>query len=149
MYEMNKPQKKVTTEDKYIDRAEDALGIKYPPVLRDKLKIRNGFSWGFFERFYCVLDDDDKFHTFDDVVHENTNPTAGWKESLPEEYVAIADDGSGYALVLSKTKDGKAYHYNSDTGEITVFAENDDELAEKLDKQELDLQKIYKEDNPD
>jgi len=141
---MSKPQKKVTTEDKYIDRAENELGVKYPNVLREKLKTTNGFSWGFFERFYPVIDDDDKFHTFDDVVKENTNPR-GWKNVLPEGYAAIADDGGGYALVLSKNKDAKVYHYNNDTNEVELFAENDEELKSKLDKQQEELKEIYSE----
>ena len=143
---MDKPQKKIVTEDKYIDRAEDALDIKYPQVLRDKLKSRNGFSWGFFENFYCVLDDEDKFYTFNDVIYENTNRIAGWNQFIPKGYVAIADDGAGYALLLSTSKDGKVYHYNNDTGEVTVFAENDKELTDKLDSQEEELRKIREED---
>lgn len=138
---MNKPTKKVTTEDKFIDRAEETLGVKYPQILREKLRIHNGFSWGYFERFYCVLDDDDRFHTFDDVVKENTNPS-GWQNILPEDYVAIADDGGGYCLMLSKNKDQKVYHYNSDTQEVTLFAEDDASLKHILDKQEEELKNL-------
>lgn len=143
---MKKPKKKITTDEKYIDRAEKTLNIKYPQVLREKLKVRNGFTWGFFEHFYCVLDDEDKFYTYDDVVHANTNRIAGWNQFIPEGYVAIADDGAGYALLLSTSKDGKVYHYNNDTSEVTVFAENDKELTDKLNNQEEELRKIREED---
>lgn len=138
----NKVAKKIFTEDSKIDVAEQKLGIKYPLILREKLKAHNGFSWGYFERFYCVFDEDDKFHTFDDVVYENENPRTGWKSVLPPEYVAIADDAGGYCLALNTNKDGKVYHYNSDTNEIEVFAENDEDLKTKLDQQDKELQTL-------
>lgn len=140
-----KPQKKLTTNDESIDNAEAKLGVKYPQVLRDKLKERNGFMWGFFERFYPVFDEEDKFHTYDDVVRENENPN-GWKNVLPEGYIAIADDGGGYALVLSTNKDGKVYHYNNDSGEITLFAENDEALKRKLDEEDKEMEEINREE---
>lgn len=141
----NKPPKKVVTNDASIDNAEAKLGVKFPQILREKLKEHNGFTWGFFERFYPVFDEEDKFHTFDDVVRENENPN-GWKRALPEGFVAIADDGGGYALVLSTNKDGKVYHYNNDTGDVTLFAENDEELKKKLDEQDMEMEKIKSED---
>lgn len=138
---MDKPEKKVTTDDRSIDRVEEALGVKYPHILRDKLKETNSFSWGYFT-FYPVLDDEDKFHTFDDVVRENTNPQAGWRQFLQGGYAAVATDDGGYCLVLSKSKDQKVYHYNTDTGEVTLFAKNDEELKQKLDDQEKELQNL-------
>ena len=138
---MPKPPKKIVTEDKFIDRAQVALNIKYPQVIRKKLIGRNGFSWGFFERFYCVKDDDDIFHTNDDVVRENTNKVAGWQQYIPEGFVTIADDGGGAALLLNTNKDGKVYYYQDGDGE--VFAETEDQLIEKLAQQE-ELKEIYK-----
>lgn len=130
---MTKPIKKVVTEDKYVDRAEAALGVQFPRVLREKIKQHNGFSWGYFERFYPVKDDDDLFHTSDDVVRENTNQVAGWQKYIPTGFAAIADDGGGAALLLSTNKDGKVYYYQD--GEVEVFAENEIELIRKLDEQ--------------
>jgi hypothetical protein len=130
---MPKPKKKVITDDKSIDQAEQKLGIKYPPIIRDKLKEHNGFYWGYF-RFFCVFDEEDKFHTFDDVVRENENPSAGWKQYLPEGHVAIANEDL-LCLTLNTNKDGKVYFYDHGSGKLEVFAESDEELQQKLDEQ--------------
>ncbi|MBU4210564.1 SMI1/KNR4 family protein [Patescibacteria group bacterium] len=127
---MTKPSKKIVTNDKSIDNAEQELDIKYPPIIRDRLKERNGFDWGHF-RFFCVLDQEDKFHTFDDVVRENKS----WKQYLPENQIAIASEDI-LCLTLSTKKDNSIYLYNHQTGELEVFAETDKELQQKLDAQE-------------
>lgn len=131
---MVKSQKKVVTEDKVIDQAEQKLGIKYPLIFRNKLKEQNGFYWGYF-RFFCVFDEEDKLHTFDDVVKENENPSAGWKQYLPKGYVAIANNDL-LCLTLNTKKDGKVYFYDHGSGELEVFAQSDEELKQKLDHQE-------------
>jgi len=134
---MPKPPKKITTNDQSIDNAEQKLGIKYPQIIRNKLKERNGFEWGYF-RFFCVLDEEDKFYTFDDVVRENENPSAGWKQYLPEGQVAIAS-ADLWCLTLSTNKDGKIYFYDHQTGKLEVFAETDEELQQKLDKEDKEF----------
>ena len=48
--------------------------------------------------------------------------------------------------MLSTNKDGKVYHYNNDTGDVTLFAENDEELKKKLDEQDMEMEKIKSED---
>lgn len=131
---MAKPKKKVMTDDKSIDLAEEKLGIKYPQIIRNKLREHNGFYWGYF-RFFCVLDEEDKFHTFDDVVKENENPSAGWKQYLPEGHVAIANEDL-LCLTLTNKKDGKVYFYDHGSGKQEIFAETDEELKQKLDEQD-------------
>lgn len=131
---MTKSKKKVVTDDKSIDNAEKILNIKYPQIIRNKLKERNGFCWGYF-RFFCVFDKEDEFYTHDDVVRENENPPAGWKQYLPKGYVAIAIEDL-LCLALSTKKDGKIYFYDHERGKLEVFAESDEELEEKLKKQE-------------
>lgn len=139
---MAKPKRKVNTDERSIKNAEEKLDIRYTPLLREKLKKRNGFSWGYFG-FTCVYDDEDKYHTFDDVVRANTNKSAGWRLNLPDGYVGIAED-NGLCLALSTKKDGKVYRYQFNADELTVFAENDEELAEKLEAQEKEIKKLYK-----
>ena len=134
---MPKPKKKVITNDKSIDQAEQKLGIKYPQIIRDKLKKRNGFYWGYF-RFFCVLDGEDKFHTFDDIVRENENPSAGWKRYLPEGHIAIANEDL-LCLALNTEKDGKVYFYDHGSGKLEVFADSNEKLKQKLDKQDQEL----------
>ena len=102
------------------------------------LKKQNGFYWGFY-RFFAVLDDDDKYHTFNDVVVENANPNTGWKQYLPESYVAIANEDH-FCLVVNTNKDGVVYEYNHQTGDIEQFAKNDTELEEKLNHRQNELQ---------
>lgn len=131
---MPKPQKKIITDDKSIDQAEQKLGIKYPQIIRERLKEHNGFYWGYF-RFFCVLDEEDKFHTFDDVVRENENSSAGWKQYLPEGYIVIANEDL-LCLALNTKKNGKVYFYDHESGKLEVFAQTDEELKQKLDEQD-------------
>jgi hypothetical protein len=140
-----KPVKKTGTDDSSINKAEEKLDIKYPEIIKGKLKESNGFRWGYFDKFYPVFDEEDKFHTFDDVVRENENPN-GWKTILPEGYVAIASDDAGNCMTLSTKKDGIVYFFDHETGEIDIFASNETELKEKLDKEEKELEEIYHED---
>lgn len=134
---MTKSKKKIVTNDKSIDNVEQKLDIKYPQIIRDKLKEHNGFHWGHFN-FFCVLDADDKFHTFDNIVRENENPSAGWKKYLPKGHIAIANNDL-LCLTLNTKKDGKVYFYNHENGKLKVFAESDEELENKLEKQEKEL----------
>ncbi len=132
---MEEPIKKITTEDKCIDNAEQKLGIKYPMIIRNRLKENNGFFWGDFG-FYPVLDEEDKFHTYDDVVRENTNEAAGWRMYLPQGYVAIGRN-EFVCIMLNINKDGKIYTYDIETGELEVYANNEEELEKRLNTKEV------------
>lgn len=136
-----KNPKKLTTDDQSINDAELKLNISYPKELRKMLKLKNGFHLGGF-RFYKVLDKEDLQHTFDDVVKENTNPSAGWKQFLPKGYVAIADDEGQGCLALNTNRDGKVYYWNNDIGEITTYSENGQEFEIKIKKDELKLTEL-------
>lgn len=131
---MQKPQNKVITSDEFIDRAEKSLQIKYPEIIRKKLKEQNGFYWDYF-RFFCVLDDDDKYHTFDDVVRENENQSTGWKLFLPENQVAIANEDH-VCLTLNTNQDGNIYIYDNEIGSLEIFAKSDEELEQKLSQKD-------------
>lgn len=134
----NKQPKKIGTNEESVTRAEDILGITYPLFIREFILKNNGGMLGFFERMYPVKDDEDVFHTFNDVVRENEK---SWKGIIPEGFVAIGDDAGGMAMALSTAKDGKVYTYLE--GEIEVFAENDEELRDKIAKQEEEMKEIY------
>lgn len=127
-----KSMKKVITDDKSINDLEQKLNIKYSQILRNKLKERNGFYWGSF-RFFCVLDQEDKQHTSDDVVRENENPATGWNQSLPEGYFAIASENRR-CLALNTLKDGKIYIYDVEDDELKVFSKTDEQFRKKMDK---------------
>lgn len=136
-----KNPKKLTTDDQSINDAELKLNISYPKELREMLKSKNGFHLGGF-RFYKVLDKEDLQHTFDDVVRENTNPSAGWKQFLPKGHVAIADDEGQGCLALNTNKDGKIYYWNNDIGKITTYSENGQEFEIKIKRDELKLTEL-------
>jgi tetratricopeptide (TPR) repeat protein len=127
-----KSKKKIITDDKSINDLEQKLNIKYPQVLRNKLKVQNGFYWGSF-RFFCVLDKEDKQHTSDDVIRENENSSAGWNQSLPEGYYAIASENRR-CLALNTLRDGKVYLYDIEDNELEIFSKTDEQLRKKLDK---------------
>ncbi len=127
--------KRIVTNDESINQAELKLNISYPKEIREMLKAKNGFYLGGY-RFYCVLDKEDIQHTFDDIFRENTNFSAGWRQSLPEGYVAIADDEGQGCLALNINKDGKVYYWNNDIGEITTYAENGQEFKVKINEDE-------------
>ncbi len=99
-------------------------------MIRERLKKQNGFEWAGYN-FYPVLDEDDKVHTFDDVVRNNIHESSSLKEYLPEGFVAIAIDDL-FCLCLNTNKDGKLYYYN--TGDIEVVAENEEEVEAKLNE---------------
>ena len=130
-----KTPKKVVTDDESINNAEEKLGIKYPEILREWLKGENGFYRAAF-RFYGVLDKEDVYNTFDDVVRENTNPEAGWEKYVPDGHVAIADDEGLGCLTLNKNKDGKVYYWNNELGELEIYAENGDRFKERIEREE-------------
>lgn len=127
-----KPPKKIFTEDANIIKAEETLDIRYPEIIRERLKKSNGFEWGGFN-FYQVLDEDDKYHTFDDVVRNNQNEVAGWAKFLPVGFIAIADLDS-FCLCLSTNKDGKIYYLDPNTANCDVYAENEEELVKKMEE---------------
>ena len=137
---MPKPKKKLITSDAAIDAAEEKLGITYPKLIREKLKQRNGFGWGFFQ-FYCVFDEEDAFHTFDDVVRANTNEMTGWQQFMPEGYVAIADD-EVIVLALKQGESG-VYRYDHTSGTVEIYAMTDEELETKLGQEEEEAKQIY------
>lgn len=132
-----KTPKKLITNDASIDNAEKVLGIRYPKVIREKLKERNGFEWGGFE-FFPVYDEDDKQHTSDDVVRENNAPDTGWSQYIPTDYVCIASSDLE-CLLLNKNKDGKIYHYLTlmDLKTIEALFEDGASLAKGLDEHDL------------
>jgi hypothetical protein len=136
-----KNPKKVTTDDQSINEEELKLNISYPKEIREMIKARNGFYLGGF-RFYKVLDKEDLQNTFDDVVRENTNSSAGWKQFLPEGYVSIADDSGQGCLALNTNKDGKIYYWNNDTGEITIYSENGQDFEIKIKEEESKLAEL-------
>jgi len=133
--------KKIITNDESINEAELKLNISYPKEIREMLKLKNGFYLGGY-RIYCVLDKEDIQHTFDDVVRENTNSSAGWKQSLPEGCVAIADDEGQGCLALNINKDGKVYYWNNDIGEITTYAENGHDFEIKIKEDESKIAEL-------
>lgn len=132
-----KPKKKVTTNEQSIQRAENALNIQYPHIIKEKIKAKNWF-YGWEYRFFCVLDDDDKFHTFDDVVRENTIERTWRKHHIPAAYVAIAEDGMWWCLALNTNKDNIIYSISH--GEVTIFAKDENTLS-------LTIEWHQKEDN--
>lgn len=136
--------KKVVTDDKSIDEAEAKLGFSYPKILREKLKIKNGFYLAGF-RIYGVLDQEDVQHTFDDIVRENTNSSSGWQQYIPSNYVAIGDDEGIGCLVLNTNKDGIVYYWNNQDQKMETYATNETELEKKLSEAEAEIQKIYQE----
>ncbi len=125
------PAKKVTTNLQSVELAEQKLNIKYPELIKNKMLEKNGFYTDEFQ-FYCIFDAEDKYHTFDDVVKENTNEDSGWLKYLPAGYVAIAEDGGRGCLALNTNKDGKIYYYENDSGKITVYAQNEAEIKKYL-----------------
>lgn len=137
-----KQPKKGVTNDISIDRAEKKLDFKYPKQIRDRLRRHNGFEWGGF-RFFPVLDDEDKQHTFDDVYRENTNGVAGWSKYIPEGYICIASSDLD-CLLLNKNKDGKIYFYVTGHDAFEAIFETTDDLAQMLDENDL----FFKLDSP-
>ena len=119
-------------EEKFIEKAEKELGVRFPDSFREKMIKMNGegvevatdcFT---LHPFYDTSDKKRIKRTCNSIVHETK--TARQNYGLPTNLVVIGDNGGGDVLVY-KIKDDcsidpKVYWLDHETKEL-VFAAND------------------------
>ncbi|MDO4259580.1 MAG: SMI1/KNR4 family protein [Actinomycetaceae bacterium] len=121
------------TDDRFIDRAQEQLGVAFPPKYRAFLLGQNG---GEIEpetlpdvvfEIYPVFDDSDRrraARTGVDIVRTQ-GECRSW-DGFPSEAVAIGDDGSGNFLLLLPDEGGvlgeTIYLWDHETGECEELA---------------------------
>jgi len=118
-------------EEKYINKTEEKLGVKFPKEFRDKMIQNNGGEFeslidGFEDHWtlFPFLDESNNKRvkrTCNDIILENKG-AKGWS-SFPAEVIAIANNGCGDYLVLKKAEgenlDEKIYYWNHEEGLLT------------------------------
>jgi hypothetical protein len=119
-------------EDKYIEKAETDLGVRFPDSFRSKMSNMNGgevaVSTDHFELhpFFDTSDKKRLKRTCNSIVHE-TN-TAREHYGLPKSLVIIGNNGGGDVLVFkfdsSGRSDGKVYWLDHEDNDLN-FAAND------------------------
>ena len=127
-------------EEKFIERAEEELGVKFPASFRNKMMRFNGggieVSTDYFELhpFYDTSDKKRIKRTCNSIVHETK--TAHDHYRLPINLIVIGNNGGGDVLVYKIEENGnidpKVYWFDHETEEL-VFAANDfSELSESV-----------------
>ena len=119
-------------EEKYIEKAENELGIKFPDFFREKMMRLNGggveVGKDYFEihPFYDTSDKKRIKRTCNSIVHETTTAKNHYK--LPKNLIVIGNNGSGDVLVYKVEDNGivnsTVYWFDHETGE-SVFAANE------------------------
>lgn len=127
-------------EEKFIEKAEEELGVKFPLSFRHKMMRLNGggveVSTDYFELhpFYDTSDKKRIKRTCNSIVHETK--TAREHYRLPTNLIVIGNNGGGDVLVYKIEENGiidpKVYWLDHETEEL-VFAANDfSELNESV-----------------
>lgn len=121
----------------YIFKAEDELGIQFPPSFRSKMMSVNGGEVSVGEdcfQLYPFYDTSDKKRikrTCNSIVHETVKEREHYQ--MPENLVAIGNNGGGDLLVFKVTEltgsEAPVYWLDHESGEVTYIAESFSELA--------------------
>jgi hypothetical protein len=122
--------------DDDIQAAEAALNGLFPQQYRELLALTNAPKIGKW-RFFPIKDPKRISETRNDVTHQNLDPQSRWL-SLPEDFVALAQDTSGNRLCFRLDQGRMAEHVyfcEQETGNIRLFARDLKEAIELLLKQ--------------
>jgi len=125
-------------DEKFITKAEETLGLKFPPAYKEKMQNENGGEieanseeWSLYP-FFDTSDKKRIKRTSNHIINE-TNQAKSWS-GFPESAIAIAGNGSGDQLVLIPTEnnpsllDESIYFWNHETRQLSKIANNINEL---------------------
>ena len=125
-------------EEKYIEKAEAELGVKFPESFRNKMMKKNGgeveVSDDSFELhpFYDTSDKKRIKRTCNSIVHETKNSQTYYR--LPSNLIVIGNNGGGDELVYkveeNRNINPTVYWFNHETEEIEHAANDFSELHE-------------------
>lgn len=125
-------------DEKYIEKAESELGVRFPDSFREKMSRVNGggvaVSTDDFELhpFFDTSDKKRLKRTCNSIVHETK--TARQHYELPDGLVIIGNNGGGDVLVYkfdsSGRSDGKVYWLDHENGDLNLAAHDFCELSD-------------------
>ena len=125
-------------DEKYIQQAEQKLGVRFPASFRERMMQDNGGevetppdAW----QLYPFMDTSDKKRlkrTCNDIARE-TASAKQW-DSFPQDAIAIGSNGCGDQLVLTLSDDSgvlqnAVFWWDHETGEIHKIADDFSQLA--------------------
>lgn len=111
--------RKIGVDESEIKATEDKLEAVFPEQYKELFKLSNNAEIGEWT-LYPIKDQKNLKKTWDDVVRQNTEVR---EEDMPEDLIAIGDDGSGDKLCF-KVNNGKMEN------EIYIWYHEDLELEE-------------------
>jgi cell wall assembly regulator SMI1 len=124
-------------EEKYIEKAESELGVRFPDSFRKKMMRKNGegveVGTDYFELhpFYDTSDKKRIKRTCNSIVHETK--TARDHYRLPTNLIIIGNNGGGDVLVYQIQQDGRidpaVYWFDHETEELVFAASDFNELT--------------------
>lgn len=127
-------------EEKFIEKAEAELEVKFPTSFRNKMMRLNGggveVKTDYFELppFYDTSDKKRIKRTCNSIVHE-TN-TARDHYRLPKNLIVIGNNGGGDVLVYKIVENGEieptVYWLDHETEELVFAASDFSELKESV-----------------
>lgn len=124
-------------EEKFIEKAEQELGVRFPDSFRQKMMANNGegveVETDYFE-LHPIYDTSNKKRikrTCNSIVHETK--TAHEQYRLPGNLIVIGNNGGGDVLVYQAREDGSLdptiYWFDHETEELVFAASDFSELA--------------------
>jgi hypothetical protein len=114
--------------DLAIHDAESKLGVTFPAALCDFYRVCNGIEMPPDWRVYAVFDPSNPRKSANHIVHANT---AGRWPYLPQDYICLAQNGTGNQLVLKKsgpTLDLEIYVWDHETNTVLRWSKGLDDL---------------------
>ena len=125
-----------------IAKAEAELQVKFPGFLREAWQSYNVIELrgGWF--VFPIFDQRNPRKTASNIVYENTK---GRWEIMPDNLLAIANNGSGNQLVV-KVTDGiageKVFHWQHDTGSVKTWKPGAESILESARRSRASVQAL-------
>ncbi|MBC1227610.1 SMI1/KNR4 family protein [Listeria booriae] len=112
-----------------LQATELALNVTLDSQYKKLFQLVNAPEFGEWI-FYPIKDTNNLKKTFDDVVRNTNLSRESW---LPEEYVVIAENGTGdYVCMLSENQ--QVYYANHETNSLEVVADNLKDFIDQIAK---------------
>ena len=124
-------------DEKYIIKAENELGIRFPDSFRDKMMESNGegvevkTDFFFLHPFYDTSNKKRIKRTCNSIVHETSIARKNYE--LPENLIIIGNNEGGDLLVYKIKENGElsssVYWLDHETNELNFVTDNFGELS--------------------
>jgi cell wall assembly regulator SMI1 len=115
--------RKIGVDELDIKATEVKIGAVFPKQYRELFKLVNNAEIGEWI-LYPIKDQRNLKKTWDDIVRQNTEVR---EESMPQNFIAIGDDGSGDKLcfkIINGIMGDEIYLWYHEEADLEVFAPN-------------------------